>query len=204
MTDLSDLFALTNFSGDVGYWSTPNVVTMAGTARSAPLFHAPIGGWDTSGVSDMTGTFESASGFNRDLSGWCVPLIPAEPPDFDTGATSWALDRPVWGTCPSETVPVTISLSSATLPDGERDAVYAGFDFATVLTVSGADPTELTWTATSVPDGLTLSSDGTLTGTPTGVGGFSFPVVAAHPSGTSDARSYSIIINDPDPLIVEP
>jgi len=30
-----------------------------------------------------------------------VSLITSSPTDFDTGATSWVLARPVWGTCPS-------------------------------------------------------------------------------------------------------
>jgi len=47
--------------------------------------------------------FGSATTFNQDLSGWCVALIPSEPGNFDTGATSWTLPdyRPVWGTCPN-------------------------------------------------------------------------------------------------------
>lgn len=204
VTDMSDLFAVTGFSGDVGYWATSRVTTMAGLARSASQFNPPIGDWDTSGVSDMARAFEQATSFNRDLSGWCVPLIGSEPADFDTGASAWSESRPVWGTCPSESAPVTLSLGVATLPDGERDAVYAGFDFGTVLTVSGADPSELTWSGTSVPDGLTLNADGTLSGTPTSVGGFSFTAIVSHPGGASDGRSYTIIINDPDPLIVEP
>jgi len=35
------------------------------------------------------------------LSGWCVSNITTEPSSFDTGASSWALNRPAWGTCPS-------------------------------------------------------------------------------------------------------
>jgi hypothetical protein len=203
-TDLSNLFALTGFDGDIGYWSTSNVTVMTGMARSASQFNAPIGGWDTSNVSGMDRAFEAATSFDQDLSGWCVPLISAEPADFDTGASAWALSRPVWGTCPSETAPVTISLGPAGLPDGERDAPYVGFDFKTVLTVSGADPADLTFSGTGVPAGLTLNADGTLTGTPTESGGINFTVVASHPGGASDGRTYSVIINDPDPLIVEP
>lgn len=204
VTDLSDLFASTGFDGDIGYWSTQSVTTLAGMARSASQFNAPLGEWDTSAVSDMTGTFEAATIFNQDLSGWCVPLISTEPTDFDAGASAWSLSRPVWGTCPSETTAIVINLGVASLPDGERDAAYTGFDFGSVLTVSGTEDSELTWAGTSIPDGLSLNPDGTLSGTPTAVGGFNFSVVASHPDGMSDGRNYTIIINDPDPLIVEP
>jgi len=53
-----------------------------------------------SSVTTMSGMFAGASSFNQDLSGWCVSNIMALPTGFDNGATSWVLDRPVWGTCP--------------------------------------------------------------------------------------------------------
>jgi len=204
VTDFSDLFAATGFSGDIGYWSTSSAALMSGMFRSAPLFDAAIGGWDTSRVTGMIGMFEEASGFNRDLSGWCVPLIGSVPANFDTGALSWSSGRPVWGACPTGSEPVTITLGTANLPDGERNTVYAGFDFKTALSLSGADPSELTFTSPNAPAGLSLDADGLLSGTPTLTGGFSFAVVASHPGGSSDGRSYTIIINDPDPLVVDP
>lgn len=204
VTDLSDLFANSRFAGDVGYWSTSNVVLMNGTFRSAPLFNAPIGDWDMSRATGMDGMLDGAADFNQDLSGWCVPLIGAEPAGFDDGATSWVLSRPPWGTCPTGSVPVAISLGTATLPDGERGVAYDGFNFETVLSLTGADPTQLAWSSPDLPAGLALSGSGALTGTPTGVGGITFAVVASHPGGASDGRSYTIIINDTDPLVVDP
>jgi hypothetical protein len=52
---------------------------------------------DSDGMVDM---FQNATSFNQNLSGWCVTLLTTKPRDFDTGATSWVLARPVWGTCP--------------------------------------------------------------------------------------------------------
>ena len=49
----------------------------------------------------MSYMFYAADAFNQNLSGWCVSLITSTPTDFDTSATSWVLDRPVWGTCPT-------------------------------------------------------------------------------------------------------
>jgi hypothetical protein len=49
----------------------------------------------------MSAMFHFAASFNQNLSGWCVSLITSQPSHFDTGATSWVLARPAWGTCPS-------------------------------------------------------------------------------------------------------
>lgn len=48
----------------------------------------------------MDQMFYGATSFNQDLSGWCVSNIPSLPNGFDTGATSWVLPKPIWGTCP--------------------------------------------------------------------------------------------------------
>ena len=69
------------------------------------LLSLDIGSWDDVSsvtlVSRMNYMFNEATSFNQNLSGWCVSLITTEPSNFDTGATSWTLARPVWGTCPS-------------------------------------------------------------------------------------------------------
>jgi len=48
----------------------------------------------------MNSMFRNATAFNQNLSGWCVSLITSAPNRFDSGASSWDLARPVWGTCP--------------------------------------------------------------------------------------------------------
>jgi len=57
-----------------------------------------------------------------------------------------------------------------TLPIGALGSPYVGFTF----TASNGLP-PLTWTATGLPPGLSLSTDGALSGTPTGAAG-SFPI----------------------------
>jgi hypothetical protein len=101
VTDMNGMFwKASSFNHDIGGWDVSKVTEMAAMFQGAPAFNQDIGGWDVSNIVDMRGMFWNASSFNRDLSGWCVSLISSKPTTFDTGATSWVLPRPVWGTCP--------------------------------------------------------------------------------------------------------
>jgi surface protein len=129
VTDMSNLFfSATSFNQDISSWNVSGVTNMGGIFWSATTFNRPlngwnvsnttnmyamfqgatsfnqdISGWDVSNVTDFYGMgymFKNATNFNRDLSSWCVPLIPSLPDNFDTGASSWVLPKPIWGTCP--------------------------------------------------------------------------------------------------------
>jgi hypothetical protein len=102
--------------------------------------------------------------------------------------------------------PISITISSGTVPDGEEGVSYVGFDFKSVAGVSGGpagDPAtvdDLSWSIVSgaLPDGMTLNgTTGLLSGTPTVIGSFGFTVQAAIGAQNASA-SYSIIVNDPD------
>ena len=70
----------------------------------------------------------------------------------------------------------------------------------------GSPPFSWTVTAGALPGGLTLAPDGTLSGTPTVVGTFSFTVKAtdsAQPAGTG-SDPFSIKVDTPAPLVIEP
>ena len=98
--DESDLRAL---SDDSTMWSsvcTSGVTDMNDMFNGTDSFNQDIGSWDTSSVTDMSGMFTHSTSFNQDLSGWCVYWISSEPSSFSSGAESWTLPQPVWGTCP--------------------------------------------------------------------------------------------------------
>lgn len=99
------------------------------------------------------------------------------------------------GTLLNDDVPVT--LSPASLPNG---TVAAGYS-QTVTASGGTGPYSFAITAGALPAGLTLSSGGALSGTPTAGGTFNFTVTAtdssAFPGPFSGSRAYALTIAAP-------
>jgi hypothetical protein len=88
--------------------------------------------------------------------------------------------------------PPTLSLTD-TLADGYVGAAYSGSIAASL----GTAPYTFAVTLDSEPPGLTLASDGTLSGTPTTGGTFTFTVTATDAYGATGSRAYSIEIVPP-------
>jgi len=92
------------FNQNIGNWDVSSVTNMQSMFNQANDFNNggsnTIKDWDVSNVTDMINMFRNALDFNQDLSEWCVTSIPSAPSGFDSGATSWTLPKPVWGTCP--------------------------------------------------------------------------------------------------------
>lgn len=84
------------------------------------------------------------------------------------------------------------AIETDTLPDGTEGVSYSHqFD--------GSDGTApLTWTVTDgdVPDGLTLSADGLLSGTPTEAGNFTFTVEATDGAGVTTTQEVTLEVTD--------
>jgi hypothetical protein len=91
---------------------------------------------------------------------------------------------------------IIVSLADASLPAGVQGAAYS-YDFKPRLSVTG-DPdfnaAAVNWTETgAMPPGLTLNSDGTLTGVPTAEGTYPFTVSGSYLSRTGQ-RSYQVTV----------
>jgi hypothetical protein len=95
---------------------------------------------------------------------------------------------------------ILVSLSAYSLPQGLVGDVYAGFDFNSVLQVKG-DPefsaSIVRWSVASgaLPAGLTLSTDGKLSGTPTNPANANFQLLASYKTKAGE-QSYSVTINN--------
>lgn len=88
----------------------------------------------------------------------------------------------------------TITVNPSTLPDGTVSQAYS----ATVTATGGVAPVTFAVTSGDLPDGLTLSSSGQITGTPTGAGTFIFVVTATDANNCSAGRSYQVDIAGTD------
>ncbi|WP_374442808.1 choice-of-anchor J domain-containing protein [Epilithonimonas sp.] len=80
-------------------------------------------------------------------------------------------------------------------PGGALTAGAAGSPYSKTLTQTGALGTpSFAITAGTLPPGLTLSSSGTISGTPTATGTFNFTATVADASGCSGSQNYSITV----------
>jgi len=84
-----------------------------------------------------------------------------------------------------------ITLAPSTLPNGSVGTAYS----QTITASGGTAPYTFTVISGALPTGLTLSSSGTLSGTPTATGSFTFIVRATDAGGCSGSQIYTIVIN---------
>ncbi|KAA8496279.1 hypothetical protein FVE85_0008 [Porphyridium purpureum] len=75
VTDLSCMFAGSNFNGEIGSWDVSRVANMGSMFCGAASFNQEISGWDVSSVTDMRSMFQKASSFNQEISGWDVSSV---------------------------------------------------------------------------------------------------------------------------------
>ena len=82
------------------------------------------------------------------------------------------------------------TISTDELPDGKESLSYN-----VILEAAGTSP--ITWEATGLPDGLTLSSTGKISGIPKADGTFTVKITAANSKG-KDTKEYSLTIAESD------
>ncbi|MGI8688107.1 MAG: beta strand repeat-containing protein, partial [Thermomicrobiales bacterium] len=88
---------------------------------------------------------------------------------------------------------VTITLSPTTLP-----AASGGIPYSQTLTATGGTaPYTFTVTMGTLPTGLSLSTGGLLSGTPTAGGTFSFTIQAKDANGVTGSQAYTLSVTTP-------
>jgi hypothetical protein len=100
---------------------------------------------------------------------------------------------------PGTSVSITDTLKVFGLTSGGLPAGIVGTDYsAQLVTAGGTDPVTFTLVG-SLPDGLSLSSTGAITGTPTADGDFSFSVKFTDAEGGTCQASLTMVV-DPIPI----
>jgi hypothetical protein len=84
--------------------------------------------------------------------------------------------------------PIKLTITNAPLPNGTAGAAYTA-----ILSTSGGDA-PITFTATGLPPGITLSAAGSLTGTPTTAGSYTVVIKATDVNGLAASASYTVTI----------
>lgn len=175
---------VTDSSATVAHSSSNNAMSLAlggGAATSVTVVTSPAHG--TATASGTSIHYTPAAGY-------------AGPDSFTYRATNGAGDSAV-ATVTITVSPPTISLSPTTLT-----APLLGSPYSAAITASGGSlPYSYSITG-EVPEGLTLASNGTLSGTPTAPGTFNFTITGTDSStGTgapfSASRAYSFTVAAP-------
>jgi hypothetical protein len=95
----------------------------------------------------------------------------------------------------SATYNLTISCQTITVTNPVNTSGTAGTSFTETFGQTGAVGTATFTTASTLPAGLVLQTDGTLTGTPTGAGNFDIVVTVTDSNGcTGTGATYSLVI----------
>ena len=75
ITNMSEMFAYSQFNQDISSWKVNKVVSMQGMFAGATKFNQNIGDWDVSNVADMSYMFSGATSFNQDIGSWNVAKV---------------------------------------------------------------------------------------------------------------------------------
>lgn len=143
--------------------------TKASTGR---LTARPEGGGPGSGAGRLCSFFDVFFEISTDYGGTWNPAI--------HGCFTLSLNY----TCP------TIALLPGQLPDGDVTAAY----LQTITASGGTSPYTVAVSSGSLPPGVTLGTDGTLSGTPTKAGIYTFTVEARDAVGCAGTREYTMTV----------
>ncbi|MGJ4728833.1 putative Ig domain-containing protein [Luteimonas sp. SDU101] len=117
--------------------------------------------------------------------------------NLSTATNATILDASGQGTITNDDIPVTIA--PVALANGTAWAAYS----ATISASGGTAPYTYAISAGALPQGLTLSTSGVLSGTPIATGSYTFTVTATDTLGRTGSQPYTFTINAPT-IVVAP
>ena len=153
-------------------------VTITAIGGTAPYTFALSSGTLPAGLTLTTGGVLSGT---PTASGSPSFQIQATDPGSNTGFRTYTLDV---GT------PGSLGINPATLPDGFLGTAYS----QTLTGTGGTGPYTFSITSGALPNGLTLSSAGVISGTPTTGGPFNFTVGVNDSAGNTGSQAYTVHI----------
>jgi hypothetical protein len=172
-----------NGDSDISVWigTKPNPTVNHNTLSDA--FLTSIGPREDNDTTSSSSRWANINAANRAGN---VLVISASASDT-TPEDAFKLRKVQFGCCP------TITLSPTTLANGKKNTAYNK-----TITASGStSPYTFSKISGSLPAGITLSSAGVLSGTPTVSGTFNFTVEAkSTPTGCTGTRAYSWVITN--------
>jgi len=171
--------ALPNAMGNAPY----GPLQLSASGGAAPYTFAVAGGALPAGLTldgsgSLSGTPTAAGTFNF--------VVSATDANGFTGSQSYTLvaDAP------------TIAVDPAALPSGVGGVAYGPHQLSAS---GGTAPYALAVTGGALPAGITLSSSGSFSGTPTEAGSFPVTITATDVNGSTGSASYTLVIDAPVP-----
>lgn len=176
-----------------GNWGSPYSATVSGTGGVPPFAWSISAGSLTTGLSLGASTTRSVT-----ISGTPGAQVNSNFTIKMTDSTGAFSTQPLTITIGA---PLPLQVTTTSLPNGALNAAYP----STTLQASGGVP-PFTWAlapgSNPLPTGLSLASNGTISGTPTVAGTFSFTVQVtdSQPTPAKATRSLSITVYNLAPL----
>lgn len=169
---------------------TPEVLPNGAVGRNYQAQFTPIGGTGQYRFSLVAGSVLPA-GLSLSASG-AVTGVPAAEGAFRFVVQLSSGDDNVEKLVRLTIDPPPLTISPDSLPEGTRGVAYQ----AALGASGGAAPYSFRVTSGQLPPGLSLSSNGAISGTPASIGSFKFTVLATDSRGRTGSKDFEIVVRE--------